>query len=213
MSSITPFNPVEAIGKLGDSVTGILDEIKVDDQERAKAREDILRVIGETKHATLAYLESTTASQRDVIVSEAKAESWLTRSWRPMIMCLFGYVIGWNYALAPLIEALLSIFVAFGWLPPGSATDAVPTQEIPPQMWTLLTVGIGGYIGSRGAEKLVKNLSTHTGGLDQLRGDRKDDRKDTKQRTKITRRFTKMARKHGWTQEELDRRIDEVLDT
>jgi hypothetical protein len=33
----------------------------------------------------------------------------------------------------------------------------VPMLAIPEGMWTLLTVGIGGYIGGRTVEKVLKN--------------------------------------------------------
>ncbi|MCS7280543.1 MAG: hypothetical protein NZ583_02795 [Desulfobacterota bacterium] len=32
----------------------------------------------------------------------------------------------------------------------------LPSLEIPPDMWTLLEIGIGGYVVGRSAEKIVK---------------------------------------------------------
>lgn len=80
------------------------------------------------------------AASRDVIVAEAQGESWLQRSWRPITMLVFVFIIFNNYVLAPY-------FAAFGAM--------VPTLDIPNGMWALLNVGIGGYIASRGVEKVV----------------------------------------------------------
>ena len=50
----------------------------------------------------------------NVIVAEAKGDSWLQRSWRPLLMCLFGLIVANNYLVVPL----------FG----------TPVAEIPPDM-------------------------------------------------------------------------------
>ena len=71
-----------------------------------------------------------------VIRSEATGESWLQRNWRPMLMCLFGVIVANNYIVVPL----------FG----------TPMTDIPPDMWDLLKLGIGGYVVGRSVEKGVK---------------------------------------------------------
>jgi len=76
-------------------------------------------------------------AQRDIIVSEAKSDSWLTKSWRPLIMVLFGGIICYGYI---------------------AKTAGLPAAEIQPEMWTLLQLGVGGYIGARSAEKIVPKV-------------------------------------------------------
>ena len=71
-----------------------------------------------------------------IIVAEAQGESWLQRNWRPLLMCLFGLIIANNYIVVPL----------FG----------TPSADIPPDMWALLKIGIGGYVVGRSVEKGVK---------------------------------------------------------
>jgi len=68
--------------------------------------------------------------------SDASGESWLQRNWRPMLMCLFGVIVANNYIVVPL----------FG----------TPMTDIPPDMWDLLKLGIGGYVVGRSVEKGVK---------------------------------------------------------
>lgn len=79
-------------------------------------------------------------ASRDVIVAEAQGESWMQRNWRPLTMLCFVFIIFNNYVLQPYVAA-------FGVM--------IPTLEIPNGMWALLNVGIGGYIASRGVEKVV----------------------------------------------------------
>lgn len=71
-----------------------------------------------------------------IIVAEANGESWLQRNWRPMLMCLFGVIVANNYIVVPLF---------------GSTA-----AEIPPDMWDLLKIGVGGYVVGRSVEKGAK---------------------------------------------------------
>ena len=96
----------------------------------------------------LAQLNTKTQElQSQVIIAEAQGESWLQRNWRPMLMCAFGLIVVNNYVLNPWLSALFSISVI---------------MEIPPDMWGLLKLGVGGYIISRGAEKGIKHWKNNS---------------------------------------------------
>jgi len=78
-----------------------------------------------------------------IIVAEAKSEHPLTSQWRPIVMLMFAAIIANNYLVYPY----LSLF----W------PDA-PVLPLPPDLWALMKIGIGGYVVSRGAEKVAKEL-------------------------------------------------------
>lgn len=129
--------PIKLAGAAASSLRGILDRFIENPQERLRAeaalRQAIMDQDGEFMRAT-----------RDVITAEAKSEGILARNWRPITMLCFVAIITNNYILAPY----LSLF-------------GVPnvTLEIPDNMWNLLSLGIGGYMASRGAEKVTRNLA------------------------------------------------------
>jgi len=79
--------------------------------------------------------------QKDIIVAEAKSTSWIAANWRPVTMLVFVAIIANNYILFPYITL-------FGG-------QAMPL-EIPPSMWELLKLGIGGYILGRSGEKCIE---------------------------------------------------------
>jgi len=81
-----------------------------------------------------------------IITAEAKSEHWLVAAWRPVTMLVFVAIIANNYILAPYIDMFFN-------------TDVV--LELPPQMWDLLKIGLGGYIVGRTGEKMIK---THKSG-------------------------------------------------
>ncbi len=84
-----------------------------------------------------------TELQASVVVAELQSGAWLAQNWRPITMLTFVAIIANNYILYPY----LSLF----W---GKA----PVLEIPPDMWGLLKIGLGGYVVGRSGEKIAKAL-------------------------------------------------------
>ena len=84
------------------------------------------------------FITQIVDAQAKVITAEAGSKSWLTQSWRPMVMLSFAAILIYSFFIGPMF-----------------ALTVVP---IPPEMWTLLHVGIGGYIGGRSVEKLAAML-------------------------------------------------------
>lgn len=72
--------------------------------------------------------------------AEVKSESWMARNWRPSLMLSFTYIIVHTYVFVPL----------FG----------LTHVDIPPDMWGLLKLGIGGYVLGRSGEKIVPDVIT-----------------------------------------------------
>lgn len=78
--------------------------------------------------------------QTKIVLAEAGG-GWLQRNWRPLLMATFGLIIANNYIVFPILEVFL----------PGKEV----MMEIPPNMWGLLKIGLGGYIVGRSAEKIA----------------------------------------------------------
>lgn len=81
-------------------------------------------------------------SARDVIVAEANSQSWLTRSWRPLLMLTFG-----------------GLLVAH-WF--GFTADNV-TEAVQMELLDIIKIGIGGYIVGRSAEQVAKEIGPALG--------------------------------------------------
>ena len=123
------------ISSLLPVVGNVLDRVIPDTAERDKVKAELQAQM--LQHS--AEIEKAAAS---VVVAEAKGESWLQRNWRPVTMMSFVVIVINNYIAVPWLQT-------FG-------APAV-SLDIPPDMWGLLQIGIGGYIVSRGAEKGIKN--------------------------------------------------------
>lgn len=124
------------IGPLLAGLVKVIDKSVEDETQAAaiKARLNEMALSGSLKELEAAA---------NIIVAEAQGESWLQRNWRPLLMVLFGVIVANNYLLVPL----------FG----------TPAAAIPPDMWDLLKLGVGGYVVGRSAEKGIKAWKTPPG--------------------------------------------------
>ena len=124
---------------LGDVVKRILPE----DKDKAA---EIERELSMPLMMNSATVEKAAA---DVILAEAKSDSWLASSWRPILMLVITAIVAWNFLFAPLIELAVALIT----------NDQIPLAiDLPSELWTLLTVGVGGYVMGRSGEKIVNNL-------------------------------------------------------
>jgi hypothetical protein len=85
--------------------------------------------------ALMDYEKQLLNGQTQIITAEAQGNSWLQRSWRPVTMLTF---LG------------LVVCDSFGWL----------HSPLAPQAWTLLQIGLGGYVAGRSLEKVAGPVVT-----------------------------------------------------
>ena len=124
------------ISALAPIVGDIVKEAIPDPDKKAEAENKV----------RLALLENTKqieASASQIILAEAKSESWIASSWRPILMFNITLIVSVNYLIFPLIEV---------------ATGSKLMIPLPDELWTLLTVGVGGYVVGRSGEKVAKTL-------------------------------------------------------
>lgn len=122
------------IGNIFTSIVSIIDKIIPDPTAAAEAKWKLLQLeqSGELGKIT---------KQSEVVIAEAQSESWIAKNWRPITMLSFVFIIVNNFIISPYAAA-------FGL--------ELPYLDIPPNMWTLLEIGLGGYIIGRSAEKCIE---------------------------------------------------------
>lgn len=79
-------------------------------------------------------LEERIASEQAVVLREEARGNWLQRSWRPLVMLTFAFII------------LIGIF-----------TD-LPLLADTSRFWDLLEIGLGGYLIGRSGEKIAGHM-------------------------------------------------------
>jgi len=120
------------------ALAGLVDEVTTTDEEKLAKQVEINSLANQLR-LDLAKIESEFAEvQSRVVIAEAQSQSWLARNWRPMTMMTFVGIIFFNYIISPLFS--------------------MTALTIVPDMWALLKLGIGGYIGGRTIEKISPGI-------------------------------------------------------
>jgi len=126
---------------LGTAVDNVLGRFFEDKDKAAEAAQEL-------RLAMMEHEQTAQQVARDVVVAEAKSEHWITSAWRPITMLVFVTIIANNFIIAPYVDMFF---------------DAGLRLDLPEQMWGLLSVGLGGYVGGRSAEKVMKEYNKKKG--------------------------------------------------
>ena len=119
-------------GGLVKEIGNVIDKLFTSEEERLKAKNEIFKVLQE-QQLELQKL------QTEIIVTEANG-NWLQRSWRPILMLAFGFIVIYVKFIAPLFS--------------------LPIPPLEDEFWNLLQIGIGGYVIGRTGEKMIKEYAS-----------------------------------------------------
>jgi len=126
---------IKPIADLFGKGLDVVDKIVPDKDLAAKLKVEIQNKFAEIAHTELiALLEG----QTKIILGEIQGESWLQRNWRPILMLVIVSIVANNYLIYPY----MSLF----WI-------QAPVLELPEHLYSLMKIGVGGYIVGRSVEK------------------------------------------------------------
>lgn len=108
----------------------LIDDVHVSDEERMQLKNELERIQSEVINNAMDLQKQEAEMRAAVMVAETKSDSWLTRSWRPMVMIgLFGLI-------------LLDYF-------------GVSHKAVPEELFEIFKYGVIGIGGGRSAEKIA----------------------------------------------------------
>jgi hypothetical protein len=126
-------NILSFIGEIFKPATELINNMHTSTEEKLTLKNKLAVIENTMTAKVIDYETKLLAAKTSIITSEATGESWMQRNWRPITMLTF---LG------------LVVCDSFGWLANPLAGEA----------WTLLQIGLGGYVTSRGVEKVVSKL-------------------------------------------------------
>ena len=114
-------------------LANLIDELHTSDEERLEAKRKLFEVQAALFGQLMDYEKSLAEGRAKVIQAEAQGQGILQRNWRPITMLTF---------------LALVVCDAFGLL----------AFRLAPEAWTLLQIGLGGYVVGRSVEKVAPGL-------------------------------------------------------
>lgn len=118
----------------------------------------------------LSHQRTLLEAQSSIIQAEAKSQSWLTRTWRPLTMITFLFIVMWRTFIGPLIASIFGL--------PLESLVLPMEPQIEGQLFTLITVGLGGYVVGRSGEQIARAAFSHRQNdtiINDIRGDRSSE--------------------------------------
>ena len=127
------------IGQIFKPAADLIDEMHTSEDEKLTAKAKLMALENEITTQAISLAETELKAKEAIIVAEANSSSWLTSNWRPLVMLSFtACIMAFWFGLTPDTPKL--------------------TEEVILSMYGLVKIGVGGYIVSRGAEKIVPGV-------------------------------------------------------
>ena len=130
---------VELIAGIFKPAAELVDELHTSTEEKLKAKAHVLDVQAAAMQRVFDYETESLSAKANIVNSEAKSEHVLTATWRPAVMLTFTALVVARY---------------FGVAPEGM------TPADHENLWTLLQIGLGGYVVGRSGEKIAKTIKS-----------------------------------------------------
>lgn len=121
-------NILSFISGIFKPVAQVVDDLQTSDEEKLRLQNSLSSIQNEMAAKVLDYEKQLAESQSEIIKAEATGHSWMQRNWRPITMFTFLFLV---------------VLDSFGFL----------TNPLAPEAWTLLQIGLGGYVIGRSFEK------------------------------------------------------------
>jgi len=126
---------IPVIGSVIEQVLGLVDQAVTDKDEANRIKQEITLRLAEMDFQEA---QNELRAQASIILGEIQGESWLQRSWRPILMLSVVAIVVINYILYPYLSLL--------GLP-------ATVLELPDELFELMSIGVGGYVLGRSVEK------------------------------------------------------------
>lgn len=131
---------LKGAGSLAKDIrTAITGEVSIPPELKTQIDSKLIELEGKLSEADTKLAEY----QSNIIVAEAQSQSWLARNWRPILMLTIVAIVANNYIIYPY----LSMF-----------TSKAVILSLPDHLYSLMKIGVGGYIVGRSAEQIAKNV-------------------------------------------------------
>ena len=123
----------DLIQSLVAPVGKIIDDVVMEPITKLQIQKELFLAQTQLYQKMMEQDQALNDAQSKIIIAEASSDSWLTKSWRPILMLVFtGLVVARWFGLSANIP-----------------------QDIELELWTIIKIGVGGYVAGRSLEKIA----------------------------------------------------------
>ena len=137
-------NLLNLIGDIFTPAAKLIDDMHTSSEEKLVVKNQLMVIQAGVVGRAIDFETAQIRAKRDIIVAEAKSDSWLTRNWRPITML-------------SLVTAVLAYWFGLTPTDPTTGLSTIPLSVVE-RMYELVKIGVGGYLTSRGIEKVAPKL-------------------------------------------------------
>lgn len=132
------FPLVDLVAGIFKPAAELVDNLHTSEEERLIQKGKLIETQAVVLGLALEYERKNIESKAAIIVAEAQSDSWLARNWRPITMLSFTGLVVTHWC---------------GYTPPNI------TETQLADLMDLITIGLGGYVVTRSAEKIAKTVT------------------------------------------------------
>jgi len=133
------------IGDIFKGLFGTIDELHTSTEEKLSLQQQMFGLQVSLTEKFMDYQARLVEAQSKVIMAEATSDSWMAKNWRPITMLTFVALVVFRWTgLLPLLG-----------FPPVNISEAIEKE-----LWLIIQIGLGGYIGGRSVEKVAEVVGT-----------------------------------------------------
>jgi len=122
------------VGSIFKPAAELIDELHTSEEEKLAVKQKIFELQVSAFEKAEEYESALLDAKKTIITAEAQSQSWIARNWRPITMLTF-----------------LALVV-------GDSLGAL-ASPLSGEAWTLLKIGLGGYVIGRSTEKVTQIIS------------------------------------------------------
>ena len=123
------------VGSIFKPAADLIDNLHTSEEEKLTFKQQMFEIQTKAFMEAEKYESQLLDAKKTIITAEAQSQSALARNWRPITMLTF---------LALVVGDSLGLLAS----------------PLAPEAWTLLQIGLGGYVVGRSAEKVTKAFKT-----------------------------------------------------
>lgn len=123
------------VGSIFKPAADLIDNLHTSEEEKLQAKQKMFEIQTAAFNKAEEYETKLLDAKKTIILAETQSQSVIARNWRPVTMLVF---------------LALVVLDSLAFLPNPLAQEA----------WTLLQIGLGGYVAGRSAEKVTTLLKS-----------------------------------------------------